>query len=181
MTTKYRLPKHLNKFQRELYSHLVDWKQGKVECNEVHDEKYDIFIPKEKKELLLYPPIREVLKKHTYKEHRYTHHLASSQVACINLFVPLLQYPQEAAELLQTVNPDIKEIAIEKLKNGYQLEFWDASDNKLNDHNNSIGTDSDIAIAYRDKGNNLVLWLIEHKLSVSHFTTCGGEGLGKLV
>jgi hypothetical protein len=44
----------------------------------------------------------------------------------------------------------------------------------LGDHNRSTGTDSDFAIAYRNKQGELCLWLIEHKLTEAEFTTCGG-------
>ena len=44
----------------------------------------------------------------------------------------------------------------------------------MGDHSRAAGTDSDVAIAYRDKDNKLCLWLIEHKLTERDFTTCGG-------
>jgi len=104
--------------------------------------------------------------------------MASSQAACINLFLPLLQYPDAAACILQTVNPDLAAIDVESLNSGYQLEFWGKSyisnpGGFLNDHNDASGTDADIAIAYRDHAGRLNLWLIEHKLSEPEFTACG--------
>jgi len=100
--------------------------------------------------------------------------MASSQAACANLFVPLLQYPDEAARVLRVVKPDLQSIAVDMLDSGFALEFWDEPDNALNDHTPVSGTDTDIAIAYYTEHGKLNLWLIEHKLTEHGFTTCGG-------
>ena len=106
--------------------------------------------------------------------------MASSQAACANLFLPLLEDPLIAASVLGAVKTDLKSIAIDQLDRGFRIEFWDEPDNVLNDHTNVSGTDADIAIAYYDHKGNLNLWMIEHKLTEVEFTTCGGfKSLGR--
>lgn len=100
--------------------------------------------------------------------------MASSQAACVNLFLPILKDPNIAAMILNKVKIDIKEIATDFLDTGFRIEFWDEPDNSLNDHTKVSGTDADIAIAYYDHQDNLNLWLIEHKLTEKEFTPCGG-------
>lgn len=99
----------------------------------------------------------------------------SSQAACANLFLPILQYPEAAAQILRSVKPDLKSIATDYFDSGFRIEFWDEGYNNLKDHNQVTVTDSDIAIAYRDREGHLNLWLIEHKLTEKEFTTCGGS------
>ncbi len=107
-------------------------------------------------------------------------HVASSQTACINLFVPILE--SEYADLIlkkSRVAPNgFDHIDREQFRKGYCFEYWDSSlegaKGLLGDHSPHAGTDSDVAIAYRNKNNKLCLWLIEHKLTEQEFTTCGG-------
>jgi len=61
-----------------------------------------------------------------------------------------------------------------QLDHGYRIEFWDEPFGNLNDKTPVSGTDTDIAIAYYNHQDELCLWLIEHKLTESEFTTCGG-------
>jgi len=109
-----------------------------------------------------------------FKSHKFADHMASSQIACANLFLPIMAVPDLAPAILQSVKPDIAKIDTEKLDNGFRIEFWDEPDNMLGDHNKSTGTDADFAIAYRNHDGQLCLWLIEHKLTEAEFTTCGG-------
>lgn len=44
----------------------------------------------------------------------------------------------------------------------------------LGDHSRGAGTDSDVAVAYINEQGERCLWIIEHKLTESEFTTCGG-------
>lgn len=87
--------------------------------------------------------------------------MASSQAACVNLFLPILKDPKIAIKVLSSVKTDIKEIAVDQLDMGYRIEFWDEPDNVLNDHTYVSGTYADIAIAYYDHQDDLNLWLIE--------------------
>lgn len=185
----YRLAGGLTEFQLGMQTHLVDWKRANVteECGS-HKHKgclipYDSMLPKGMATDLhpLYQPVKNRVLDHQsrrpFKLHKYVGHMASSQIACLNLFVPLLQHPDAAARALRTINPQLATIATGRLDKGFQIEFWPGQGNSgglLNDHSSGAGTDSDIAIAYRDDDNRLCLWLIEHKLTEKEFTTCGG-------
>jgi hypothetical protein len=179
---KYKLPNKLNKFQLKLYKNLIDWKWANItkEPGVFDGKEYDAILPQQYKDRLLpiYQPIVNIIKQHKnrfpFSEHLFIGHMASSQAACVNLFIPLLQYPSEAANVLGEIKSDLKSIATGYFDNGYRIEFWDEPDNMLNDHNKVSGTDSDIAIAYYDYEGNLNLWLIEHKLTEEGFTQCGG-------
>lgn len=177
----YKLPGGLSAFQRKLYRQLVAWKHINI-CREpglVNGREYDAVLPPQYRpeDHLLYPPIRQRFldhqKKHFFKFHRYMNHMASSQAACANLFLPLLKETESGAAVLRTVKPDLKSIATGYLDSGFRIEFWDEPDNMLNDHNLATGTDADFAIAYYDFEGRLKLWLIEHKLSEREFTPCG--------
>ena len=180
---KYRLPDNLSDFQVQMYMHLVNWKWAHLtkEPGYYKNMPYDTILPTEMKNQLhtLYGPIKERILDHQrnfpFKFHKQIDHLASSQAACINLFLPLLEDPKIAAKVLCSVKTDLKEIAVDQLDMGYRIEFWDEPDNVLNDHTKISGTDADVAIAYYDHQDNLNLWLIEHKLTEPEFTTCGGS------
>lgn len=163
----YRLPSKLSDFQLRMYIHLINWKWSHVtrEAGINSGHAYDAILPDEYKDQLypLYRPITQRFlahqRKHPFKSHIYFGHMASSQAACVNLFMPILQDPQIAVRVLGAVKSDIKEIAVDHLDRGFRLEFWDEPDNVLNDHNKTSGTDADIAIAYYDQHSDLNLWL----------------------
>lgn len=179
---RYRLPGGLSDFQREMYIHLINWKWAHLttEPGEFKTCEYDAILPEEFKSGLdpLYGPIklrfREHQRNYHFKSHEFLGHMASSQAACANLFLPILQDPVLAAEVLRAVKPDLDHIAVDYLDQGYHIEFWDEPYNLLNDHTPAAGTDADIAIAYYDHNGALSLWMIEHKLTEKEFTTCGG-------
>jgi len=179
---KYRLPDKLSNFQFQMYIHLINWKWAHLtqEPGFFKDAPYDALLPNNSivQHDPLYGPIKERFlvhqQKFPFKPHKFLGHMASSQAACINLFLPLLENPLTTAEVLSVVKEDLKEIATDHLDKGYRIEFWDEPDNVLNDHTKVAGTDADIAIAYYDHQDNLNLWLIEHKLTEAEFTTCGG-------
>lgn len=179
---KYQLPNSLSDFQLQMYTHLINWKWDHLtqEPGYFKNAPYDAFLPEEliSQHSMLYGPIKERFldhqRKFPFKSHKFLGHMASSQAACVNLFLPLLENPQIAAEVLSVVKEDLKEIATNHLDKGYRIEFWDEPDNVLNDHTMVAGTGADIAIAYCDHQDNLNLWLIEHKLTELEFTTCGG-------
>ena len=137
--------------------------------------EYDAILPKEfaEKGYPLYQPLVKGIKNHSFKKHKHFAHMASSQAACINLFLPILQDSKIADTIFPRINPTFRKLATEYLETGFQFEYWEKS-NPLNDHTPAAGTDSDIAIAYYDNENKLSLWLIEHKLTEDEFTTCGG-------
>jgi hypothetical protein len=178
----YRVPDLLSGFQLDLYVHLINWKWKYItkEPGYFRGQPYDAILPEEFKDKLLpiHSSIQQRVRSHKerypFKLHKFIGHMASSQAACANLFIPLLIHPREAALVLQAVKPDLYEIAVEKFDSGFRLEFWDEPDNALNDHNPVSGTDADIAIAYYTREGKLNLWLIEHKLTEAEFTTCGG-------
>ena len=178
----YRLPNVLTEFQLRLYVHLIDWKWKHLttEAGSFRGQFYDALLPAElvAEHYPLYPPIVARFLEHQrefpFKSHKFFGHMASSQAACVNLFLPLLEKPNIAARVLSSVKDDLSQIATHCLDRGYRIEFWDEPDNMLGDHNRASGTDSDIAIAYYDHNQELNLWLIEHKLTEKEFSTCGG-------
>ena len=189
---KYRLPGGLNKFQRTLYVHLINWKWANITAapgtynyggNPI---LYDAILPAEMVEELriIYPSVREELRRHRrtnrFRRHTHFNHMASSQAANVNLFLPVLRHPL-CNKVLSTLKPDFASLATDHLDRGYCLEFWGGNfggpvgaRGPLGDKSALSGTDSDIAIAYRNHAGELCLWLIEHKLTEREFTTCGG-------
>ncbi len=123
---------------------------------------------KEKKDLL------------DYKPHKFANHAVSSQTACVNLFLPLLEseHADDILKSLHTCPSDFVKIDRSNLSNGYCFEFWDKdnydSKGHLGDHTPHAGTDSDVAIAYVNAQREKCIWLIEHKLTELEFTECGG-------
>jgi hypothetical protein len=147
---------------------------------------YDAIIPEEmRKDLpMIYGPIVDELRRHSarngFRLHTHFHHMASSQAACVNLFLPILRHSR-VNEALSLLRPDFASLATDQLDQGYCIEFWggnfgsDKSDRgPLGDKSAMGGTDSDLAIAYRNHAGELCLWLIEHKLTEAEFTPCGG-------
>lgn len=191
----YKLPTKLSDFQKEMYIHLINWKwknitkepgsyKRKDKKGNVLTYEYDAILPESVREKypIIYPEIVLPLKQHKskfdFKLHEHFNHMASSQAANVNLFLPIL-LSQKANEVLKELKTDFDRIATEQLDNGFRIEFWDGNSNTerglLGDHSAIAGTDSDIAIAYYNKENELCLWLIEHKLTETEFTECGGS------
>ena len=181
-----------------MYEHLVEYKWNVLKVTEPglyeHPRKkgtfieYDAMFPATEQDKLhpVYRPVVDMFRnprdlRYSFKVHEMAVHMASSQVACANLFLPLMVKPVIAARVLSTIKTDMDEIATDRLDGGFAIEFWNDFDvlpkpgkGLLRDHTPFAGTDSDIAIAYRDKDGVLCLWLIEHKLTEAEFTTCGG-------
>lgn len=186
----YRLPNTLTPFQKEMYIHLINWKWNELNVKQpgIYKHKgqnieYDAILPnsvQKKYPLLFLGLINEITKhrkKYYFKLHQHFNHMASSQAANVNLFLPILIHPK-VNEVFSQLKSDFKSLAKEELFSGYRIEYWDGTykDDKglLGDHNARSGTDSDIAIAYRNHQDELCLWLIEHKLTEKEFTVCGG-------
>jgi hypothetical protein len=188
----YRLPGNLSGFQEHLYIHLIDWKQKNITSeagfNEYRGRRipYDAILPERMADELplVYPPVRERLRQHhamnPFRKHSFFNHMVSSQVANVNLFLPVLCHPVAQAVLKQ-LKPDFISLATDHLDHGFCLEFWGgnfdgngAEGGPLGDKSATRGTDSDIAIAYRNPAGELCLWLIEHKLCEKEFTPCSG-------
>lgn len=166
-----------------MYKHLIEYKWNVLKIKEPGQYAgriYDAVLPDNLTSKLphLYEPVlqrfRDHQKKFYFKTHKFADHMASSQIACANLFLPIMANPYDAPGILSPVKPDLASIATDQFDSGLRIEFWDEPDNMLGDHNKSTGTDADFAIAYRDQNNDLNLWLIEHKLTETEFTTCGG-------
>jgi hypothetical protein len=110
---------------------------------------------------------------HPFHVHPYFHHMASSQAANLNLFLPILLHPQAAAVLRQ-VKPDFARLATDQLDHGFRVEFKDKPHAPPCDKPVIAAADADIAIAYYNHDGELCLWLVEHKLTEKKFTACGG-------
>jgi len=142
---------------------------------------YDAILPESVREdfPVIYPTVVDALIQHHerfyFKLHQHFNHMASSQAANANLFLPTLLHPQ-ANEVLRQLKSDFDDLATGELDKGFQIEFWGPRNGTglLGDHTQLYGTDSDIAIAYYNRERELCLWLIEHKLSEAEFTKCGG-------
>ncbi len=177
----YRLPSALNTFQQSLYVHLINWKWEHVtrQVGRYRGQEYDAILPEEYAEKLpvLYPGIRGAFREHLvkfpFRIHRHFNHVASSQAANVNLFLPVLLHKNVDA-ILKSINPNFVRLATDLLHDGYRLEFWDEPFGNLGDKTKISGTDADIAIAYYNHQDELCLWLIEHKLTERDFTRCGG-------
>lgn len=185
----YKLPGSLTPFQEEMYVHLINWKWKNISNEKgIYNYKgteieYDTILPKSchNDYPLIYPSILSDLKLHkkefNFKFHLHFNHMASSQAANVNLFLPILLHPQ-ANDILKIVRPDFKSLATSELYKGFRIEYWDGNSNEdpglLKDHSSLSGTDSDIAIAYYNQKDELCLWLVEHKLTEKEFTECGG-------
>lgn len=185
----YRLPNIQNPFQQAMYVHLIDWKWKHITRGEgyyTHKKReipYDAILPESVRQDLpiVYPEIVDDLRQHhrefPFKLHQHFNHMASSQAANVNLFLPVLLSPH-ANQVLRKVKSDVGALATDKLDRGFHLEYWDSTTDQglLGDHTKIYGTDADIAIAYKDNTSNqdLCLWLIEHKLTEDDFTKCHG-------
>jgi len=185
----YKLPGSLTSFQEEMYVHLINWKWQNITKDvgiynfKGNQIEFDAILPKtvQKKYPLIYPKILQDLKDHRkkyyFKFHQHFNHMASSQAANVNLFIPLLLH-LKANKVFTLLKSDFKSLAIGELYKGFRVEFWDGNSNEerglLKDHSSLSGTDSDIAIAYYNQKDELCLWLIEHKLTEKEFTECGG-------
>lgn len=179
---QYHLPSPQNAFQREMFIHLIDWKWAHItrEPGFYHGIAFDAILPNTYagKYPVLYPDILDALKSHQekfpFRFHLFFNHMASSQAANLNLFLPILLH-SNANAVLKTLKPDFDRLAQSELDHGYRIEFWDEPYGNLGDHTHMSGTDADIAIAYYNHQDELCLWLIEHKLTEREFTTCGAS------
>jgi len=178
---EYRLPNTLNEFKLDMYVHLINWKWEHITREPGIDKGvvYDAVLPKEYAGQFpfLYPDIINAFKGHLdsylFRIHKFFNHVASSQAANANLFLPIL-YHSNASAIFGMLKSDFASLAVDQLDHGYRIEYWDEPFGTLHDNNKATGTDSDIAIAYYNHKDELCLWLIEHKLTENEFTRCGG-------
>lgn len=130
--------------------------------------------------------IKSFQQKRGFDFHRFVNkpHVASSQAACFNLFMPIMK-SNYAVDVLKAVKSDIASIDYSHLENGFAFEYWrdepnnDGSKGLLGDHSVQAGTDADFALSYIDRKGNHCLWLVEHKLSEAEFTRCNVVHNGK--
>lgn len=177
----YRLPNALNAFQLEMYLHLILWKWAHItrEPGTHEGVAYDAILPEwiVDEWPVLYPDITAAFRQHhetyPFHIHKFFNHMASSQAANVNLFLPILLH-QDGSAILGEIKPDMARIATAHLDHGYHIEFWDEPFGNLGDKTETTGTDADLAIAYENQQGELCLWLIEHKLTEQEFTPCGG-------
>lgn len=181
-------------FQQKVYSYLIKYKKENLKIDgkgiSARGIEHDCLFPKPycnaKIPVMLYEGIKATVKdiqesKFAFKPHiAASVHVASSQTACVNLFVPILEseYADQILEKSGVAPKEFDHIDRDQLRKGYCLEYWESSlegtKGLLGDHSPHAGTDSDVAITYRNKNNQLCLWLIEHKLTEHEFTACGG-------
>lgn len=178
--------------QKEIFSFLINYKNSHItkENGQYRGKIYDCLLPeryeKEAVPAMIYQGIGSIIEDiqastYKYKPHKFAYtHVASSQTACLNLFIPVLE-STKADDILKAsmaMPSDFDYIERKELFHGYRFEFWDDTDETkkglLKDHSRLAGTDSDVAIAYRNTSGELCLWLIEHKLTEKDFTNCGG-------
>jgi hypothetical protein len=178
---EYHLSSPLNTFQQEMYVHLIDWKWAHItrEPGFFRGKPHDAILPEAYAGQfpVLYPGIVDAVKRHLekfpFRLQLYFNHMASSQAANLNLFLPILLH-SSANTILRALNPDFARLAPSELDHGYRIEYWDEPFGNLADHTHLSGTDADIAIAYYNRQDKLCLWLIDHKLTEKEFTTCRG-------
>lgn len=189
-------------FQQRVYSYLIKYKEDvlKIKGKGISNRgvEHDCLFPKPycdaKIPVMLYENIKSTVvdiqkSKFAYKPHlAASMHVASSQTACINLFVPILEseYADKILKVSGVAPTGFDHVDRNQFRKGYCFEYWESSlegsKGLLGDHSPHAGTDSDVAIAYRNFDNELCLWLIEHKLTEREFTTCGGyrsKGISK--
>jgi hypothetical protein len=177
----YKLPNELNDFQLKMYVHLINWKWKHITTEPGYDRDlaYDAILPDRYADALrvVHPDFVTATREHhhrfPFRLHKYFNHMASSQAANINLFLPILLSAQANA-ILARLNSSFARLATGQLDRGWRIEYWDDPTGALNDKSALAGTDSDLAIAYYNHADELCLWLIEHKLTEPEFTTCGG-------
>lgn len=184
----YHLPGNLTEWQEKMYVHLINWKRENITKEVGYSNyngkqiPYDALFPEHIKSTLphIYGQIRETVIEHQrkslFKFHKHFFHIASSQAASINLFIPIL-VSRHVNTILKALKPDFQELAEEELEKGFRIEYWDEKGSEkgiLGDHTQAAGTDADIGIAYFNQDNEPCLWLIEHKLAEKEFTNCGG-------
>ncbi len=181
----YDVSSSLNPFQLQLHVHLINWKWKHITTEKGvisrggNQYKLDVLLPTRivNEYPFLYPPIKQAFiehhNKYPFKVHEMFSHMAGSQAANVNLFLPVLLNGNRD-NILSSIKPDLKRVATDFLDSGYRIEFWDEPYGRLGDKNIASGTDSDIAIAYYNTEDKLCLWLIEHKLTEAEFTECGG-------
>ena len=168
----------MNKFKNEMYAHLKQrFGTGESVWASSMD---DLFYPK------CADDIKSFQRERGFDFHRYVKkpHVASSQAACFNLFMPIMKSGY-AVDVLKSVKPDIASIDHSHLEKGFAFEYWrdepdnDGSKGLLGDHSKQAGTDADFALSYIDDKGNHCLWLVEHKLTEEEFTPCNVVHNGK--
>lgn len=181
-------------FQSKVYASLIKYKHDELGIKEkgfstkkvAHDCLFpDSYWPSNIP-MMLYKNIIDIVKDiqecpYSYKPHiAVQRHVASSQTACLNLFIPILESDHADCIIKESgVAPvDFDHIDRTALRRGYCFEYWESktAGNKglLGDHTPHAGTDSDVAICYVNTKGESCLWLIEHKLTEREFTKCGG-------
>jgi len=169
----------LNLFQNELYEHLINYKTKILKITSSGSFKgktYSIILPEKdvNKNLITeyQQEINVYIKEKSIRKHIFFNHLASSQVACFNLFFPLKKNKELANFVFSILLPEFNELI------DIEFEYYNRENDYLNEKRNNrnnvanVGTDSDIAIFYLNKNNEKILCLIEHKLSENNFTYC---------
>ena len=160
-------------FQQKVYSYLIKYKKESLNINDkgisAHGVEHDCLLPKpyrSHKPIMLYDGIKETVKdiqasKYAYKAHlAASKHVASSQTACINLFVPILEseYADQILIGAGVVPKDFDHIDRNQLRKGYCFEYWESTlegaKGLLGDHSPHAGTDSELPLHIATKTIN---------------------------
>lgn len=147
-------------------------------------------LPPEYAEENLYPPIRQAAMAffanhnvgwHQGQDGKPSNHLCSSQVACINFLFPFADKPEELANLLRPIFPQLDHMI--PVEDGLYVSFeWIGEDNYLGERASKNGnrtrganfTSTDAIVMFEDRHNKRQVVLIEWKYTESY----GGNYLG---
>lgn len=112
--------------------------------------------------------------------HDQKHNLLSSQILCVNLFLPLREHPDILSLWLSSYLDDVREVT------GLDFEYigpYDPQDpsgfrNYLNEPGSrgQNRTSADVAITWRDNKESTNLLLLEFKFTESNFGECSKRG-----
>jgi len=132
-------------------------------------------IPNAKWEYNLWEGIREEAPRYFRKEriawHRQKHNLLSSQVMCVNIFLPLNQYLDVLKSWLFSEFPDVEKVT--------DLDFEYIGPKNYFNEPGGRGqnmTSSDLAITWLDKAERKNMLLLEFKFTEPNFGECSKQG-----
>ena len=155
----------MNPFQQKLYTHLIQYKLNTLNLPSSEDKSLnDVQLSKENRYFNLLEPNRadtiDYIKSNGIKEHIHFNHLASSQAACLNLFMPLRKNHELANLVLKQIIPGFHKLI------DIQFEYYHENDylgeGRKNKGIANVGTDADVAIFYTDGDGNQNIYATPH-------------------
>ena len=173
LNSKFKLPDVNNFFQVVMYNTLAHYKEEFLQI-ETPKDNYAIFLPKdewEKNILIDYRnDVKEYFDNHPITRHRFFNHLASSQAACFNLFMPFRKDNLLADHVFREIIPDYYSLDSIEFEYYHKDDLLGEGRNKNKGAN--VGTDVDAAIFYYDTHGNKNVCFVEHKLTEHKFSYC---------